>query len=242
MKPQVVTWRLNNYWRKWFCERDNFLMHAEIYMKENGTEALEKLIANKNTMCRPDAEATNEIIATDNKEMLKTYGERLQIEHKDIKDLEAIEKKEIPAAKQDVPVMLKIGRSQNASSATVETKGTAEINKAGEEVSQSSTRKEMQKEWTCALCLVTTSSEKTLNCHLGGKKHRASIETIISKKQPTLHKQKDAKVTNKIIATDNKEIVKTNGERLQTENKGIKDLEAIEKKEIPATKQVRIHL
>jgi len=47
MKPQVVTWRLNNYWRKWFCKKDKFLMHAEKYMKENGTEALEKLIANK---------------------------------------------------------------------------------------------------------------------------------------------------------------------------------------------------
>lgn len=255
MIPQITTWRLNNYWRKWFCEKDNFLMHAERYMKENGTEDLEKLIANKNTMCRPDAEATNEIIATDNKEMLKTYGERLQyltreldlvqtngerlqVEHNDIKDLEAIEKKEIPANKQDIPVMPKIGRSQNASSATVETKGTAEINKAGGEVSQSSTQKEVQKEWTCALCLVTTSSEKTLNCHLGGKKHRASVETLISKKQPTLQKQKDAKVTNKIIATGNKEIAKTNGERLQTKNKDIKDLEAIEKKEIPATKQI----
>jgi hypothetical protein len=109
---------------------------------------------------------------------------------------------------KDIPVMPKIGPSQNASSATVETKGTAEINKAGGEVSQSSTQKEVQKEWTCALCLVTTSSEKTLNCHLGGKKHRDSVETLISKKQPTLHKQKDAKVTNKIIAIDNKEIVK----------------------------------
>ncbi|KAK2383440.1 HVA22 protein [Trifolium repens] len=34
-------------WRKWFFEKDNFLMHAERYMKENGTEALEKLIASK---------------------------------------------------------------------------------------------------------------------------------------------------------------------------------------------------
>jgi len=47
MIPQITTWRLNNYWRKWFCEKDNFLMHAERYMKENGTEDLEKLIANK---------------------------------------------------------------------------------------------------------------------------------------------------------------------------------------------------
>lgn len=39
MKPQIVT-----CWRKCFVERDNFLMHAERYLKENGTEALEKLI------------------------------------------------------------------------------------------------------------------------------------------------------------------------------------------------------
>lgn len=71
MKPQIVTWRLNNFWRKCFVEKDDFLLHAERFMKENGTEALEKLIASKNTMCRHDAEATNEIIATDKKEMLK---------------------------------------------------------------------------------------------------------------------------------------------------------------------------
>jgi len=47
MKLQIVTWRLNNHWRKCFVEKDNFLMHAERYMKENGTEALEKLIASK---------------------------------------------------------------------------------------------------------------------------------------------------------------------------------------------------
>jgi len=47
MKPHIVTWRLNDYWTKCFVEKDNFLMHAERYMKENGTDALEKLIANK---------------------------------------------------------------------------------------------------------------------------------------------------------------------------------------------------
>ncbi|WJX52461.1 hypothetical protein P8452_38573 [Trifolium repens] len=92
MKPQIVT-----CWRKCFVEKDNFIMHAERYMKENGTEALEKLIASKNTMCRPDAEVSNEIKAA---EMLKTNGGRFQTKHKDINDLEAIVKKEIPATKQ----------------------------------------------------------------------------------------------------------------------------------------------
>lgn len=47
MKPHIVTWRLNDYRTKCSVEKDNFLMHAERHMKENGTEALEKLIANK---------------------------------------------------------------------------------------------------------------------------------------------------------------------------------------------------
>ncbi|XP_024636751.1 uncharacterized protein [Medicago truncatula] len=211
LKPHIVTWGLNNSWKKWFFEKDNFLMHAEIYMKENGTEALEKLIASKNTMCRPDAEATNEISATDDKEMLKTNGERLQTEQKDIQGLEAIEKKEIPATKQDIPVMLKIRPSQNASSVTVETKGTAESERAGGEVPRSSTQKEVQREWTCAICLVTTSREKDLISHLNGRKHRDTSEALISKKQPTRQKQKGAEATtNKTIATDNKKIPKDN--------------------------------
>ncbi|CAJ2678209.1 unnamed protein product [Trifolium pratense] len=228
MKLQIVTWRLNNnYWRKWFFDKDNFLMHAERYMKENGTEALEKLIASKNTMCRPDAEVTNEIIVTDNKEMLKTNGERLQLEQKDIKNLDAIEKQDILVTKQDFPVMPIIEPSPQASSATVETKGTEDSDIAGGEVPQSSisTKKEVQKEWTCALCLVTAPSESVWNSHLSGKKHRA------------LQKQKDAEVRNEIIATGNKEMLKTNGERLQTEHKDIKDFEAVEKKEIHETKQ-----
>jgi len=36
-------------------------------------------------------------------------------------------------------------------------------------------------------------------------------------------------------------LVQTNGETLQIEHKDIKDSVAIEKKEIPATKQVRLH-
>lgn len=100
MIPQIVTWRLNSYWRDCFAEKDNFLLHAERYMKENGTETLQKLIGSKNTMCMPDAEVTNETIDTDSKEILKRNGERLQIEYKDIKDLEAIEKIDFRATKQ----------------------------------------------------------------------------------------------------------------------------------------------
>lgn len=75
IKPQIVACRLSNYWKNVFVEKENFLLHAERYMKENGTEALEKLIASKVnsygvvSVYKPDAEATNAVRATDNKEM-----------------------------------------------------------------------------------------------------------------------------------------------------------------------------
>ncbi|CAI8617985.1 unnamed protein product [Vicia faba] len=233
MKLQIVVWRFNNYWRKCFVEKDEFLMHAERYMRENGTEALEKLIASKNIMCTPDAEVTNEIISTDSKEMLKTNGERLQTEHLDIKDLEAVEKRETPATKQDIPVLPKVGPSQSASSATVVTKGITENDRAGGEVPQnSSTQKEMQKEWSCSLCSVTTSSEITLNSHLNGRRHRDNTEILIAKKQPILQKQKDAEVTNEILVTDNKEMLKTNGRRHRAATEAL-----IEKKQPTLQKQ-----
>jgi len=37
------------------------------------------------------------------------------------------------------------------------------------------------------------------------------------------------------------DLVQSNGERLQIEHKDIKDSDAIEKKELPAIKQVRLH-
>jgi hypothetical protein len=99
---------------------------------------------------------------------------------------------------QGIPVMPIIGPSPNASSATVETKGTTDSDTVDGEVPQSSTstEKEVQKEWTCALCLVTAQGEKVWNSHLSGRKHRASLQ-----------KQKEPEVTNKIITAGNKEVL-----------------------------------
>ncbi|XP_020222390.1 uncharacterized protein LOC109804888 isoform X1 [Cajanus cajan] len=187
LNPHAVICRLNN-WRKFFVKKDDFLLHAERYVKENGTEALEKLIASKNITYKLDAEATNAIRATDNKEMQQTIEKKLQTEHKAFKDLEVIEKRENPASKQDIPVVPNHAPSQNASPAMVETKGIVGKETAGVELPQSSTHKEMQKEWTCALCHVTTSSEKTLNEHMHGRKHRATCEALKVKNQPVSQK------------------------------------------------------
>ncbi|XP_057416138.1 uncharacterized protein LOC130710791 isoform X2 [Lotus japonicus] len=164
-KPQTAICRLNK-WRKFFVKKENFSLLAEKYVKKNGTEAFEKLITSK------------------------TNGKMLQTEHKDIKDLEVIEKKEIPAGKQDIPSTPNLAPSQNASSTMVESKGIAVKVKAGEEFPQSSIHKEVQKEWTCALCQVSASSKKNLNSHLHGKKHRAAHEALKAKTQPVPQKLK----------------------------------------------------
>ncbi|XP_062019821.1 uncharacterized protein LOC133736378 isoform X3 [Rosa rugosa] len=48
--------------------------------------------------------------------------------------------------------------------------------------------KEVQKEWTCALCQVTTSSESNLNSHLQGRKHKAAYEALKARNQAFVSK------------------------------------------------------
>ncbi|KAK3185210.1 hypothetical protein Dsin_032496 [Dipteronia sinensis] len=46
--------------------------------------------------------------------------------------------------------------------------------------------KQVQKEWTCAICQLTTHCETTLNSHLQGKRHKAACEA--HNKDPTIQK------------------------------------------------------
>nr|GMD33037.1 HVA22-like protein [Ipomoea batatas]GMD85882.1 HVA22-like protein [Ipomoea batatas]GMD92803.1 HVA22-like protein [Ipomoea batatas] len=43
----------------------------------------------------------------------------------------------------------------------------------------------IQREWTCALCQVTTTSENNLKSHLQGKRHRTNCEKLESSKRVT---------------------------------------------------------
>ncbi|XP_017224851.2 uncharacterized protein LOC108201075 [Daucus carota subsp. sativus] len=44
----------------------------------------------------------------------------------------------------------------------------------------------VQREWTCAVCQVTTTSEATLNSHLQGRKHKIKCEELKAGKQTTM--------------------------------------------------------
>ncbi|KAL6964203.1 hypothetical protein U1Q18_035261 [Sarracenia purpurea var. burkii] len=62
---------------------------------------------------------------------------------------------------------------------------SGEEDKVTEETNPS---QKVQKEWTCAVCQVTTTSENNLNSHLQGKKHEAKCEELRSSKQAAKNK------------------------------------------------------
>ncbi|KAK1402110.1 C2H2-type domain-containing protein [Heracleum sosnowskyi] len=123
-------------------EGESFLVVAQRYVDEHGTEALEKLISLKPKNIEP------------------TFSEA------DIKEVESL----------------------NQSSAPAENKTTEKLNTNLEVKNMtlpSPLEENAQREWTCAVCLVTTSSKATLNSHLLGRKHRARCEELKVGKQTT---------------------------------------------------------
>ncbi|GMI78721.1 hypothetical protein HRI_001541300 [Hibiscus trionum] len=53
-----------------------------------------------------------------------------------------------------------------------------------------SDKQQVQKEWTCAMCQVTTTSETTLNSHLRGRRHRDTWEELMTAKNPKARRSK----------------------------------------------------
>ncbi|KAI4296454.1 hypothetical protein L6164_036410 [Bauhinia variegata] len=259
---------------EWFLLWPYFkLTMAEKYIKENGTEALEKLISGKNMtpnlnkeitavpatgkkekqqkMARSieeeavkavpatekiqkkpmeqnlmhslEAETLKEIPAAEKKQLSQTSGKSLHIEQRHIK---VIEKKEVPADKNANPIAPNLALNESQSSGEVDanrnagkgriekryikvvekkkvpadnnanlagpnlalneskSSGAVDANRmAGKDVEggklpHGAASKKMQKECTCAIGQLTTTSEETLNIHVHGRKHVAALEAL----------------------------------------------------------------
>ncbi|XP_028803884.1 uncharacterized protein LOC114758945 [Neltuma alba] len=212
MNPRVAIRKFRN-WKRVFVEKEDFLMLAEKYITENGTGALEKLIACKNTQQNLEVEAkkaaptaekndtqqntaqnldtgTEKTVRTIEKsEAQQTNKVRLPLEQKDIKDLEMIEKEEIPNGKPIFTFMPQTNtalcspRSNKISLSNIsKTEGMVAKYTEGRASPHISSSNEFQKEWTCAICQVRTTSEADLNCHLHGRLHKAACEALKAKK------------------------------------------------------------
>ncbi|XP_062023428.1 uncharacterized protein LOC133739663 isoform X2 [Rosa rugosa] len=84
--------------------------------------------------------------------------------------------------------------------------------------------KEVQKEWTCALCQVTTSCESTLNSHLQGKKHKAAHEALKARNQafvPKIAPASTAKTSNQPNKEPGNSIPSSGSKQKVTENENV---------------------
>ncbi|XVF67301.1 hypothetical protein PTKIN_Ptkin10aG0110100 [Pterospermum kingtungense] len=128
----------------------------------------------------PEAKALEKLTATETKSILQ----------KDMKPVQVAEKKEV------APVNL-IPETEANATRTVNSLFTPPVIKevAGSVPPEIPSDKQVQKEWTCALCQVTTQSEITLNSHLVGRRHRETYEELMrATNQPSKAKVSSASV------------------------------------------------
>ncbi|PIA52228.1 hypothetical protein AQUCO_01000241v1 [Aquilegia coerulea] len=136
-------------------ESDNFLVVADRYVQEKGSEALEKLIFDEVKCEGPNySKEQNGFRADMKNEEAETFDRVdliVPIATRTCKSVAIAEKKILLGSE------LKDGSTAHCGS---------------------SVPMKAQKEWTCALCQVCTSSELVLQKHFEGKKHKAKEKEI----------------------------------------------------------------
>ena len=88
-----------------------------------------------------------------------------------------------------------LDQTENRTSATKEIKETAVAAATARELPDIPMPKEVRKKWTCDICQLTVLSEKNLNLHLQGKKHKATYEALKTKNQPSIVRASTTKKT-----------------------------------------------
>ncbi|KAM3694843.1 hypothetical protein ACB098_07G084900 [Castanea mollissima] len=210
MNPLVVIDEFNK-WKEFLFKRENFLAQAERYINKNGPEALEELIATKKKSKKPNhgMEEFNAFPVMAKKEVEWSNSKEASIVQKDNKSMEVIEKKEVPTAK-----------TENRTSATEEE--TAVAVATVRELPDIPMPKELRKEWTCDICQLTVFSEKNLNLHLQGKKHKTT-EALKAKNQPNIVPASTTKKTEQPVEEPQKTVsTKEWKQRTTTNNEGEK--------------------
>ncbi|GMP38842.1 hypothetical protein CsSME_00009952 [Camellia sinensis var. sinensis] len=181
---------------------ESFLAVAEMYVKENGSEALEKLIDRKSnhTMPKIDVEEIKAITNTVAKETVETKEMAAAIQskfkepnvaNKDAKTVEPKEKilaastqwskfKEFAVAKENAKA-----EELNEKNSTTATEQVPAVAAGGGEnkVKERPASENVQKEWTCAVCQVTTLCEENLKSHLQGRRHKSTCAELKAIKQ-----------------------------------------------------------
>ncbi|XP_059647969.1 uncharacterized protein LOC132294218 isoform X3 [Cornus florida] len=234
VNPQVVINKFNKL-KELSHKGENFLAMAEKYVEENGSEALEKLIASKSkgTKLSSDVEEIKAVANTEKKEVAiepkcndriivrndikaveqteknaaaaaKSNGKDPIVVQKEFKAVEKTEKNAVAAAPKVKNGEQNLADAEKKTDATVEIKETTATSVAGGEskLPDVSTSKNVQKEWSCAVCQMTVNCEKNFNLHLQGRKHRAKCEELKASKQTDKNKGLLSSTANKSDQAD----------------------------------------
>ncbi|KAF4381083.1 hypothetical protein F8388_012005 [Cannabis sativa] len=158
-------------------EKERVLTEVEKYIRENGTEALEKIIAGKpssGSTKNPEVKEIKPVSVEDDKLVKQSSSDGPNLTKKDVSDVKLTEKKEVKEPVQASRVEPKPAEvTEKRTIITTEAKQTVpEIPSARAQLSLPLLPKSFQKEWKCHLCKVKVQSEITFFSHLQGRKHK----------------------------------------------------------------------
>ncbi|XP_044494338.1 HVA22-like protein h isoform X2 [Mangifera indica] len=142
-------------------------------------------VVQKDMKSQSKCEDAINVVQKDMKAQLKCE-EPINVVHKDMKAVEVAEKTEM--AKQDGLKEHCVFLSENKKSEPEEIKRVSATTATRSEVSEIPVSNEVQQEWTCSLCQVTTPCEAILKLHLQGRQHKLCEEQLKAKNQPSKSK------------------------------------------------------
>ncbi|CAK9162223.1 unnamed protein product, partial [Ilex paraguariensis] len=204
----VVEW-LNKPKDEVSLKPETFLAVAETYVQKNGTEALGKLIANKSKDSNSNliVEEIKSVANAEEKEVVTTIQfNEPNIVQKDVKTVEPKGKNAAAAAA--------VKSTEKKAVAVVEVKEMTQPAACKEDkLPEPPALKKVQKEWTCAVCQVTTTCEANLNSHLQGQKHRATLDEFKASKQAAKNRGSSCLTPNKSDQTKKESINCVSGDK-----------------------------
>ncbi|XP_062082672.1 uncharacterized protein LOC133788986 [Humulus lupulus] len=183
-------------------DKERVLTEVEKYIRENGTDALEKIIASKlgsGSTKSPEVKEIKAVSVVDDKLVEHSSSDGPNSTRKDVNGVKLAEKKEVKEPVQVSRVETKLAEvTEKRAILTTETKQTVpEVTAGSAQIPLPP--KIFQKEWKCALCNVTLQSESTFFSHLQGRKHKDMGEaTKANKSQPKVITAYVAKKSNQL--------------------------------------------
>ncbi|KAF9664160.1 hypothetical protein SADUNF_Sadunf17G0127200 [Salix dunnii] len=204
MSPAIITCQIN--------KKDDFLVDVKRFMKENGSDALEDLIASTKESAKPDvavkeiraveaedspkfeehpvrledsndAEIIEKIEVASTKQLPKTEQPKLPVGFKDGNSVEVTERQEVASTTQAGQVESNISQTECIAFLPLESMHSATTTVGGGDLCGILPPEKVQMVWTCVICQVTAQSETVLYLHLHGNRHKANCERLKIKNQ-----------------------------------------------------------